>query len=52
MKVYFIHLIDTIEKYNKFLILTSNKSLNELNIKLDDLKSRLKKLFICRNSKT
>ena len=38
----FYSFIDTIEKYNKFLILTSNKSLNELNIKLDDLKSRLK----------
>ena len=35
-------LIDTIEKYNKFLILTSNKSLNDLNFKLEDLKSRLK----------
>ena len=38
----FYSLIDTIDKYNKFLILTSNKSLNNLNIKLDDLKSRLK----------
>ena len=38
----FYSFIDTIEKYNKFLILTSNKSLNELNLKLDDLKSRLK----------
>ena len=38
----FYSLIDTIDKYNKFLILTSNKSLNDLNIKLDDLKSRLK----------
>ncbi len=38
----FYSLIDTIEKYNKFLILTSNKSLIELNFKLDDLKSRLK----------
>ena len=38
----FYSLIDTVEKYNKFLILTSNKSLNELNIKLDDLKSRIK----------
>ena len=35
-------LIDTIEKYNKFLILTSNKSLNDLNFKLEDLRSRLK----------
>ena len=35
-------LIDIIEKYNKFLILTSNKSLIDLNIKLKDLKSRLK----------
>ena len=35
-------LIDTIEKYNKFLILTSNKPLIDLNIKLNDLKSRLK----------
>ena len=38
----FYTLIDTIDKYNKFLILTSNKSLSNLNIKLDDLKSRLK----------
>ena len=38
----FYSLIDTIDKYNKFLILTTNKSLNNLNIKLDDLKSRLK----------
>ena len=38
----FYSLIDTIEKYNKFLILTSNKSINDLNIKLKDLKSRLK----------
>ena len=38
----FYSLIDTIDKYNKFLILTSNKSLNDLNFKLDDLKSRLK----------
>ena len=38
----FYSLIDTIDKYNKFLILTSNKSLNDLNIKLNDLKSRLK----------
>ena len=38
----FYSLIDTIDKYNKFLILTSNKSLNNLNIKLEDLKSRLK----------
>ena len=37
----FYSLIDTIDKYNKFLILTSNKSLNNLNFKLDDLKSRL-----------
>ena len=29
----FYSLIDTIDKYNKFLILTSNKSLNNLNIK-------------------
>ena len=43
----FYSLIDTIDKYNKFLILTSNKSLNNLNIKLDDLKSRLKNcLFV------
>ena len=35
-------LIDIIEKYNKFLILTSNKPLIDLNIKLKDLKSRLK----------
>ena len=38
----FYSLIDTIDKYNKFLILTSNKSINDLNIKLKDLKSRLK----------
>ena len=38
----FYTFIDTIEKYNKFLILTSNKSLNDLNINLNDLKSRLK----------
>ena len=38
----FYSLIDIIEKYNKFLILTSNISLNDLNFKLDDLKSRLK----------
>ncbi len=38
----FYSLIDTIEKYNKFLIITSNKSLNDLNFKLNDLKSRLK----------
>ena len=38
----FYSLIDTIDKYNKFLILTSNKSLSYLNIKLNDLKSRLK----------
>ena len=38
----FYTFIDTIEKYNKFLILTSNKSLKDLNIKLNDLKSRLK----------
>ena len=43
----FYSLIDTIDKYNKFLILTSNKSLSNLNIKLDDLKSRLKNcLFV------
>ena len=35
----FYSLIDTIDKYNKFLILTSNKSLSYLNIKLNDLKS-------------
>tara|TARA_A100001015_G_scaffold12864_1_gene15159 strand:+ start:2576 stop:3265 length:690 start_codon:yes stop_codon:yes gene_type:complete len=38
----FYSFIDIIEKYNKFLILTSNISLNDLNFKLDDLKSRLK----------
>ena len=38
----FYSLIDTIDKYNIFLILTSNKSINDLNIKLKDLKSRLK----------
>ena len=38
----FYTFIDTIEKYNKFLILTSNKSLKDSNIKLNDLKSRLK----------
>ena len=37
-----LQLIDTIDKYNNFLILTSNKSLSYLDIKLDDLKSRLK----------
>ena len=43
----FYSLIDTIDKYNKFLILTSNKPLSNLNIKLDDLKSRLKNcLFV------
>ena len=38
----FYSLIDTIDKYNKYLILTSCKSLGQQNIKLDDLKSRLK----------
>tara|TARA_B100001057_G_scaffold2892_1_gene2638 strand:- start:5754 stop:6443 length:690 start_codon:yes stop_codon:yes gene_type:complete len=38
----FYSFIDTIDKYNKFLILTSNKSINDLNLKLNDLKSRLK----------
>ncbi len=38
----FYSFIDTIDKYNKFLILTSNKSLNDFNFKLKDLKSRLK----------
>ena len=38
----FYSLIDTIDKYNKFLILTSKKSLTDFNITLDDLKSRLK----------
>ena len=38
----FYSFIDTMENYNKFLILTSNKSLKDLNIKLNDLKSRLK----------
>ena len=38
----FYSLIDIIDKYNKFLILTSSKSINELNLKLNDLKSRLK----------
>ena len=38
----FYSLIDIIDKYNKFLILTSNRSLNDLNLKLEDLKSRLK----------
>ena len=38
----FYSFIDTIEKYNKFLILTSNKPVNDLNLKLNDLKSRLK----------
>ena len=38
----FYSFIDTIEKYNKYLILTSNKSLKDLNIKLSDLNSRLK----------
>ncbi len=35
-------LIDMVEKYNKFLILTSNKSLKNLKINLNDLNSRLK----------
>ena len=35
-------LIDTVDKHNKFLILTSDKSLNNINFKLNDLKSRLK----------
>ena len=38
----FYSLIDTIDKYNKFLILTSNKSVSNFNVKLGDLKSRLK----------
>ena len=38
----FYSFVDIIEKYNKFLILTSNISLNDLNFKLQDLKSRLK----------
>ena len=38
----FYSFIDTIDKYNKFLILTSNKSVNDLDLKLNDLKSRLK----------
>ena len=38
----FYSFIDTIDKYNKFLILTSNKPLNDFNFKLEDLKSRLK----------
>ena len=38
----FYSFIDTIDKYNKFLILTSNKPLNDFNFKLKDLKSRLK----------
>ena len=38
----FYSLIDTIDKYNKFLILTSEKPLSDINTKLDDLKSRLK----------
>tara|TARA_S200000501_G_scaffold367706_1_gene404410 strand:+ start:1533 stop:2222 length:690 start_codon:yes stop_codon:yes gene_type:complete len=38
----FYSFIDTIDKYNKFLILTSNRSVNDLNLKLEDLKSRLK----------
>tara|TARA_B100000963_G_scaffold359286_1_gene386138 strand:+ start:1986 stop:2660 length:675 start_codon:yes stop_codon:yes gene_type:complete len=44
-------LIDTIEKYNKFLILTSNKSLNEVSIKLNDLKSRLKNCLFAEINK-
>ena len=47
----FYSLIDTIDKYNKFLILTSNKSLNELNLKLDDLKSRLKNCLYAKIQK-
>ena len=38
----FYSLIDTLDKYNNFLILTSIKSLSNINIKLDDLRSRLK----------
>ena len=38
----FYSFIDTIDKYNKFLILTSNKPLNDFNFKLNDLKSRIK----------
>ncbi len=38
----FYSLIDTVDRYNKFLILTSNKSINDINFNLDDLKSRLK----------
>ena len=38
----FYSFIDTIDKYNKFLILTSNKPLNDFNFKLKDLKSRIK----------
>ena len=44
-------LIDTIEKYNKFLILTSNKSINELDINLKDLKSRLKNCLLAEINK-
>ena len=47
----FYSFIDIIEKYNKFLILTSNKSLNELNLKLDDLKSRLKNCLYAKIQK-
>ena len=47
----FYTFIDTVEKYNKFLILTSNKSLKELNIKLNDLKSRLKNCLVAEIQK-
>ena len=44
-------LIDTIDKYNKFLILTSNKSLDNINFKLEDLKSRLKNCLLAEIQK-
>ena len=47
----FYSLIDTIERYNKFLIITSNKSIEELNIRLKDLKSRLKNFLFAEIGK-
>ena len=44
-------LIDTIEKYNKFLVMTSNKPLIDLKIKLNDLKSRLKNCLFAEINK-
>ena len=44
-------LIDTIEKYNKFLIMTSKEPLIDLKIKLNDLKSRLKNCLFAEINK-